>query len=891
MAAISLACNQPRTDDLELLKLLTAGRLASYHSKLQKKQDRMNGQLFGHYRVLEKIGSGAMGDVFRARDERLGRDVALKLIRPSSSDNPDHLRRFEQEARAAAALNHPNIVAIYDVGFEGKNPYIVQELLEGKTLRQRLGQGPVPVRQAAGYALQIADGLSAAHDRHIVHRDLKPENLFLTNDDRIKILDFGVAKLQPNAEENRSLESLTTVTKHGTVIGTVAYMSPEQLRGKPVDHRSDIFSFGAILYEMLSGKRAFHGETEVDTMTAVLREEPAAANLDQAAIPTTYREIVRHCVEKEPENRFQSAKDLLFALQTISGSSPHRIEQPWLRRMRVSALPWGIALVLAVATAAMALSLLLHPRPAAPKYQRLTFEAGTVYSARFAHDGQSIVYGASWNNKPVRLFTTVGNSLLSQPMEFTNALLLGISRNNELALVTGGSHTGQLETANGMLASAPLAGGGAKELLPDVRWADWDAQGRLAVVHYVDGRSRLEYPIGNVLYQSGGWISNIRISPAGDLIAFMDHPALYDNLGVVSLVDLKGHVRTLGGSWGNESGLAWRPDGKEVWFTAAEKGNNLNLMAVDLSGKVRSLVDLPMGVIVQDISADGRVLIALTSSRLAMGFTRLGDKEDVDLSWHDWNSAHDISHDGKFVLFEDASEAAGPNYAVAVRPVDGGLPIRLGEGSSGNLSNDGQWAASIPISGPAQITLFPVGPGQPRTIHVTGVQHLHDSWARFLPSDQEIAVTGDDPGHGTRCFLIDVSNGQARAVTPEGRLCGPISPDGRFIVSKSKDDEILAFPLNGGAPKTLVDKKTNFIPVQWSQDGTSLYGYHIGEFPSKVYVLNLARGAEAVLQELTPGSPAGVVMIAPVVVSRDGKNFAYSYNQTLSALYLVSGLR
>src|SRR5215469_10366010 len=666
----------------------------------------MSGQLFGHYRVLEKIGAGAMCDVFRARDERLGRDVALKLIRPSCSDNPDHLRRFEQEARAAAALNHPNIVPIYDVGFEGKTPYIVEELLEGRTLRQRLVAGPIPVRQTAGYALQIAHGLSAAHDRHIVHRDLKPENLFLTNDDRIKILDFGVAKLQPSAEENRSLESLTTVTKHGTVNGTVAYMSPEQLRGKPVDHRSDIISFGAILYELLSGERAFHGETEVDTMTAVLREQPATANLDEAAIPTAYQEIIRHCVEKEPENRFQAAKDLVFALETMCGSSADRTD--FFSRMKKTALSWAIAAVLTVATAVFAINQLLRSPIATPSYRRITFEAGTVYSARFCPDGQSIVYGAAWNNKPVQLFYALGNSLISQPLGFSDAILLGISRGSELALAVGGTHTGQLETINGMLASAPLAGGGAKELLSDVRWADWDRQGRLAVVHYVNGQSRLEYPIGNVLYQSGGWISNIRISPTGNLIAFMDHPALYDNLGVVSLVDLKGHVRALGPSWGNESGLAWRPDGKEVWFTATAKGNNLNLMAVDLSGKVRTLLGLPMAVILQDISADGRVLITLTSSRLAMGVTRLGNNEDVDLSWHDWNSARDISHDGKFVLFEDASDAAGPNYAVAMRPVDGGLPIRLGEGSSGSLSTDGQWAASLPISGPPQVTLFPV---------------------------------------------------------------------------------------------------------------------------------------------------------------------------------------
>src|SRR6202166_1056824 len=282
----------------------------------------MTGQVIGHYRILEKIGSGAMGEVFRARDERLGREVALKLIRPASRDNPDHLRRFELEARAVAALNHPNIVAIYDVGFNEGSPYIVCELLEGKTLRKRLAEGALPVRVAVDYSLQIAEGLIAAHDRRIIHRDLKPENLFITVDGRVKILDFGVAKLQSAAEESgRTVEDLTTVTKSGAVIGTVAYMSPEQLRGKAVDHRSDIFSVGAILYEMLTGRRAFRGETEVDTITAVLRENPPPVDLEQSGIPLSFQQIVHHCLEKEPENRFQSARDLGFALETLANPS------------------------------------------------------------------------------------------------------------------------------------------------------------------------------------------------------------------------------------------------------------------------------------------------------------------------------------------------------------------------------------------------------------------------------------------------------------------------------------------------------------------------------------------------------------------------------------------
>ena len=851
----------------------------------------MIGQLIGHYRVLEKIGAGGMGDVFRARDERLGRDVALKLIRPASSDNPDHLRRFEQEARAAAALNHPNILAIYDVGFEGTTPYIVSELLEGKTLRLRLAGGPIPVRQASVYGLQIAHGLTAAHERHIVHRDLKPENIFLTHDDRIKILDFGVAKLQPVPDDNRSIESLTTVTKQGAIIGTVAYMSPEQLRGKAVDHRSDIFSFGAILFEMLTGTRAFRGETEVDTMTAVLREEPSTATLEQATIPTGYLDIVRHCLEKEPENRFQSAKDLAFALQTLSGSGPTSsvpIVPPKPRRTLF--LPWTLVALLAVATILLALAQLLHVPVPKTAYSRLTFEAGTIYSARFSPDG-SILYGAAWNNKPVQLFSTVGNSLLSQPLEFNNAVLLAVSHSDELALALDGTRNGQLEMLNGTLATAPLAGGAPREVLPDVRWADWDPQGKLAVVHSVPGHSQLEYPIGNVLYQSGGWISNIRFSPRGDLIAFMDHPALWDNRGTVCISDLAGHVRRLTPEWESEEGLAWQPDGKEIWFTAIQKGNNLNLIAVDLEQKVRILLDLPVAMTLQDVSPDGRVLVTLNSRRLAMAYTTLGRKDDIDLSWHDWNSARGISNDGQFVLFEDSSEAAGPAYAVVVRKVDGALPVRLGDGSAGGISPDGKWAISVSTSQP-QITLLPIGPGQPRVIRLQGVDRVHNGWARYLPDGQHLEVNGDQSGHAVRCYTIDVSSGQSKSVTPEGVLCGPSSPDGSSLIGTSSNHSIAIYSLVGGAPPRVVPKLAqNFVAVQWSNDGSSLYGYHQGEFPSKVYSVKIATGKENVLQQLNPGVPAGIVMVAPVVVSRDGKKFAYSYSQTLSVLYLISGLK
>lgn len=851
----------------------------------------MTDQLVGHYRILEKIGSGGMGDVFRARDERLGRDVALKLIRPASSENADHLRRFEHEARAAAALNHPNILAIYDVGLEGTAPYIVTELLQGRTLRQRLSEGPIPLPQASDYALQIASGLIAAHERNIVHRDLKPENLFLTEDGRVKILDFGVAKLQPAPGSDHSVESMTTVTKSGAVIGTVAYMSPEQLRSRSVDHRSDIFTFGAILFEMLSGTRAFRGETEVDTMTAVLREMPPEADLDKSGIPATYREIIKHCLEKEPENRFQSAKDLEFALHTLSGDPVAALSFGKPRKV-FAGLPWALVAAMAAAIAVLAAVLLLRGPAPAPTYRRLTFDAGTLYAARFAADGQSIVYGAAWNGNDVQLFSTVGSSFLPQPLNLKGANLLAISSGNELALVMNGTHNGQLETMNGVLARAPLAEGSPHEILADVRWADFDAHDQLAVVHYVEGHSRLEFPIGHVLYESGGWISNIRFSPAGDRIAFMDHPAVWDDRGVLSVVDLSGHVSVLSHEWEAESGLAWRPDGREIWFTAAEKGTTQNLMAVDLSGKLRTLLALPLGIAVQDISQDGRVLVSLNSKRLAMAFTTLGrqDKADTDLSWHDWNSVRDISADGQFVLFEDASEAAGPNYAVAIRRTDGTLPVQLGEGSSGGLSPDGKWAIATSMTQPPRLTLLPIGAGQSQDINISGLQHLHNGYARFLPDGKRIAVNGDEAGHGVRCYLVDLSSGKATPTTAEGFLCGASSPDSRSIIGRGANHSTVIYPIGGGTPRPLTNLKPGFESVQWSNDGLFLYGYQDGEFPSKIYKVEIATGKQTLLQELKPGVPAGVVMVGPFFVSRDGKRFAYSFNQTLSVLYIIRGL-
>jgi Tol biopolymer transport system component len=313
-----------------------------------------SGTKLGPYEVQSPLGAGGMGEVYRARDTRLGRDVAIKVLPEALAHDADRLRRFEQEARTIAALNHPNILGIHDIGTHGGAPFLVSEFLEGQTLREKLLTGPLPVRRAIEYALGIAEGLAAAHEKGVVHRDLKPENVFVTRDGRIKVLDFGLAKLLRPEENHETALTLSDPTVPGMVMGTVGYMSPEQVRGEACDPRSDIFSFGAVLYEMLTGKRAFKRETSAETMTAILREEPQALNDTGWQGPPELQRILARCLEKNVERRFQSASDLAFALEALAGTSAgtstaKSVPQP---KSRQAWLPWAIAAAMLMGTAA-----------------------------------------------------------------------------------------------------------------------------------------------------------------------------------------------------------------------------------------------------------------------------------------------------------------------------------------------------------------------------------------------------------------------------------------------------------------------------------------------------------------------------------------------------------
>ncbi len=572
----------------------------------------------------------------------------------------DRLRRFEQEARAAGVLNHPNITAVYDIGTHEDAPYVVQELLEGETLRTALSGGKMAQRKAIDYALQIAHGLAAAHEKGIVHRDLKPENLFVTNDGRVKILDFGLAKLtheRGQSPTRRACRRRPARTEPGVVLGTLGYMSPEQVKGKPADARSDIFSFGAILYEMLSGRRAFHGDSAAETMSAILREEPPDLSVTNQSISPGLERIVRHAIEKNPEQRFHSAHDVAFALEALSGLSVPRLEPSTAKvRGRSRSLAALAAVAVALAAGLLAGRVIWKRGPATiPSFKRLTFGRGPIYSARFASDGQTIVYSASWDGaQDPQLYSVRAESPESLRLTLPPGRVDSISGNGEM-LIVNILHRSVGYARTGTLSQAPMSGSASRDLLEDVGHAAWAPDGKtIAVVRAPEWHYRLEFPAGKVLYETAGWISYPRVSPKGDMVAFLDHPLFGDDRGNVAVIDSSGKKKVLSTGWESAQGVAWSPSGEEVWFTAARAGNSRALYAVTLSGRQRPVAITPSGMLLQDISRDGRLLFVESNARL--GFLGLlpGQTKERDLSGLEWSYLPILSADGKTVAFSGA---------------------------------------------------------------------------------------------------------------------------------------------------------------------------------------------------------------------------------------------
>jgi hypothetical protein len=851
------------------------------------------GTRLGPYEIESPLGAGGMGEVYRARDSRLGRAVAIKVLPAEVASQPDRLARFEREAKAVAALSHPNIVAIHDFRNEDGTLFAVTELLQGKSLRERLAEGPLPVHKAIDAAVQIAHGLAAAHQRGIVHRDLKPDNLFLCADGRLKILDFGLAKVAPGADsETRSWGAAEPpATGLGVVLGTAGYMSPEQVRGVAADHRSDLFSFGAVLYEMVSGQRAFQAASAAETMLAILREEPPDLSAVNPSLPPGLDRIVRHCLEKSPEQRVQSAHDLAFELEGLPARSrPDSRALPALaarrgRRGTLAALAAGLiasfAAVYWLGAQAGSGSL--------PAYQRLTFGHGSVTGARFASDGQTIVYSAAWGGDPVEVFSTSGRPGDARPFALKDAMLLSLSRNDEMALLLRHRWEGSWVSI-GTLARAPLSGGAPREIAEDVLEADWTPDGKdLAVIRGYPA-SRLELPLGHVLYQCTGteWISDARVSPDGELVAFIDHPRDLEPNGAVAVVAVTGRAakRILSSEHAAATGLAWHPGQREVWFTAARTGKAQALRAVSLVGRERLIAQAPGSLALDDISRDGRVLLRRQSQQAGISGVFPPGTEERELSWLDYSIAEGLSADGRVLLFDEAQEG-GEEQSSFLRRTDGSPPVRLADDFATDLSPDGRWALIRPRGAPPRLLLVPTGPGEPRTIQHAGI--LQYRWALFMPDGQRLLFLGVDARHELRTYLSDLAPGPARPIAPAGVVCHVVSPDGRLAASNGTERGILLVPIAGGEPRPVPGTGARDRPIRL--DGRFLYTYQRGEVPAKIARFELATGRRELWRVWAPRDRAGVISIIDPQLAEGGTYYAYSYLRTLSDLYLVHGLR
>ena len=844
------------------------------------------GTRLGPYEILAPLGAGGMGEVYRARDTRLGREVAVKVLPASFSQEADRLRRFEQEARAASALNHPNIVTLHDVGQHEGAPYVVTELLEGETLRARLATGALSPRKATEYAIQIAQGLAAAHEKGIVHRDLKPENLFITEDGRVKILDFGLAKLiQPEtaSQQQTSIPTISPGTEPGVVMGTVGYMSPEQVKGQSADHRSDIFSFGAILYEMLSGRRAFRGDSAVETMSAILKEEPPDLGETNKSLSPGLERLVRHCLEKSPAQRFQSARDLAYDLESLSGlSSPGLLKSPPVSSARRRMLLTAGLLVLAALA-----GWLLHARlrrPVLPDYRQVTYRRGVVYGARFAPDGDTIVYAASWNGQPIRVYSTRVGSTESRDLGLPPADLLAVSRSGELAICLGRKSIFSPCT----LARVPLAGGAPREISADVYQADWAPDGReLALIRRLPDRNVIEYPVGKVLYQTPNSLYSVRFSPRGDLLAFAEENAGYQS--EIAVLDLAGKKRTLTRPFFSRY-AAWRPSGDEIWFDDADRGGfTTSIHAVTLSGRERLVRADAMTISASDFARDGRILMlsfALSSSMTAVIAGQPGER---NVSWLDYSSVDAISADGGTILFDEWGEGGGRNSAFYLWRLNEPAAVRLGEGVGLALSPD---AHSVLVAPPAlnELALQPTGTGQPRSL---GKHNIEVNSASFLPDGSGIVFSGREPGRAWRLYRQSLSGDEAPKPVSEEGLTGDrlaISPNGRIVATRGKDQKMCLYPLSAEVPRCF-EAALGDEPLGWSSDARSIFVYGINELPGRIDRMDVDSGRRVLWKNFGPDDLAGVQRFERVAMAPGGASYVYSTERVFCTLFVVGGLR
>jgi serine/threonine protein kinase len=856
----------------------------------------MIGQTLQHYRIETKLGAGGMGVVYRALDTHLDRAVAIKVLPVTAIGNQDRRARFAQEARSASALSHRNIITIYDVDtgeIDGQPvEFIAMEYVSGKTLDKLIGRKGLRLNQALRYAIQIADGLAAAHGAGIIHRDLKPANIIVSDQGDVKIVDFGLAKLSEPEEanvyaptESVHLDALLK-TEAGMIIGTVAYMSPEQADSHKVDERSDIFSLGAVLYEMITGRRAFGGDSKLSTLAAVLNNDPKPLGQSADGVPREVERIIMRCLRKDPERRWQSMADLKVALQDVLEEIEAGKQTPADGVAIVPSTQRSVPLLILAAVVIVALAGGAYVgsqalAPPQPTFQRLTYRRGDVQSARFSPDGQTVLFSAQWANEPLTIFSMRPGSREYRSLDLPQARILSISSSGEMAILLG-------TTTPGTLARVPLSGGAPREILENVNDADWSPDGgSLAVSRTVAGKNRIEYPIGTVLYESASRPPvSLRVSPKGDSLAFFE----FDNaVGdyAVTVLDSHRQKRALSRGWRVAGNLAWAPKADEIWFGGSKAGVNAALYAVTLDNKERTVVEMPAPMALDDIR-DGRVLGVAADSRMGVSFLSRGDKEERDLSWFDGSRIYDISNDGKTILFVELTYGQPRNVAIYLRKTDGSPAVRLGDGNRPALSPDGKWVVCILSDGPrTNLTLLPTGAGEARSIGAGGMHYERVEW---FPDGQRILFTGNQPNGPLRTFVQSLNGGKVTPVGPEETVAARVSPDQKYVTLAAAG-RLSLFPIDGGDPKPIASLDPGETVIRWSADGRHLFLSKVEE-PSfaKISRLDISTGRKELWKELRTPDPVGV-NIRDVVMTPDGESLAYSFQRDITTLFLISGLR